>query len=185
MFKSLVLCLIAVILTGMSCAHAASCWMEALATVQSGSAVPQVSCGCSVPVSGTSIGISAFGLRTAGWSQVYAGPTWSPSGCCQLGISAGVEKAPGAWRTAGTCAVTTTLVNSFSVLEKGASGMWFRTAATTPVSRRVRLGILGQTSVGWGPYGEVVALPHTILWAAITTARGAMSGLVALQVISW
>lgn len=185
MFKSFMLCVIAVILTGASCVHAASWWLESQATVQSGSLTPQIDGGFSVPVSGTTIGLSVFGLRTTGWGEVYAGPTWSPSGHCQLGISAGIEQARGTWRTAGSLGVNEGPVNSFSILEKGASGTWFKTATTMSVSNHVRLGLLGQTSVGWGPYGEVVPRSHAMFWAAITIAQGATSGLVALQVTSW
>lgn len=185
MFKSLMLCTIAVILSGAPSAHAASCWLETQATMQSGSLTPQLDGGFSVPVSGTTFGLSVFGLRTTGWGQVYAGPTWSPSGHCQLGISAGIEQARGTWRTAGSLGVNEGPVNSFSVLEKGASGTWYKTTTTFAVSSRVHLGLLGQTSVGWGPYGEVVALPHTMFWGAMTVAQGTTSGLVALQVTSW
>lgn len=178
MFRMILVVLVALI-TFSSVSHA-GVWVEQQTVVRSGAFLPQWDGGFSLSGS-NGLGISGFALVKNGWSQFHVGPTWSPSTHCQLGIHAGVEQTPGMWRTAGTLWIGDNTASSFSVFEKGASGTWYKSVTTVPVSKNIRCGLFGQKYTGWGPTAELSFRSGTIWVAELLRSSSAPSMVVGIK----
>lgn len=119
------------------------------------------------------LGVSAFGLVTAGWAELYAGPTWAPAQWLELGLSAGFEQVGSKLGLRFGSSVWTEY-KSFSFLgltefnpqsfAGDDSGVWFDLTPKYKVSSWLTIGAKYRRPVGLGPMLEISPTTSTTIW---------------------
>ncbi len=119
------------------------------------------------------LGISAFGLVTAGWAEVYAGPTWAPAKWLELGLSAGFEQmgsklglrfGSSVWaeyKSFSFLGITEFNPKSFTGDD---SGVWFDLTPKYQLNSWLTIGMKYRRPVGLGPLLEISPTTSTTIW---------------------
>jgi len=130
-------------------------------------------------------GLYVFAQTSKGYSQVYAGPTYSPKPWIQFGTGVGVEQAKHPFRAGGFVWVGKGKVSNLLIVEKGATkgSGWYKDILNVQVADRVGVGVISQRFLGTGLYGQVKLSKHFLLWGAPTYdfASHKMKGTIGLR----
>jgi hypothetical protein len=105
--------------------------------------------------------LSAFGLTTDTWAEVYTGIEYSPVDWLVTGLSLGIETAPAFWRIAANIGIYTKHFVSTTCFEYGGSGYWYDIQAKSVFARDIiSLGVMARRFHGVGPRVDI-AIPKT------------------------
>jgi hypothetical protein len=142
---------------------------ELQTTTTSTGTVPQFALSLERPVT-KKVGVFFYGLKTKGYSEAYAGLTYSPKPWIELAAGLGAE-GPRHVRAGGYVWTRLTrdgkLTNLFIPECKG-SGFWYKNTTNFAVTKNVKVGVREQRFKGAGPEAEY-DIPHTPLrvWTTV------------------
>lgn len=113
-----------------------------------------------------------------GYRQAYAGPTWKPFDWLELGIGIGMEHVPDAGgesnstRTNAFFSVNWEKISLYGSFENGASsGPWRVLTAIYHISDTVGIGMMEESSLGFGPRVEYAIMKNVTIWGGILYDR--------------
>jgi len=120
----------------------------------------------------STIGWSAFFLASEGWSEGYAGPTWSPAKWMTVSASIGLQSAGSGSnpiRYASDVWVGNSLGSVYAVYERGAeaSDNWWKVKPMVNIGSSVKLGAFLEKGKDVAPVLEVsIAKTGVSVWGA-------------------
>ncbi len=156
-------------------------WVEERTYFSGGNATPRIDGLLTKPVKG-SLGSFVWFQVQQGYSQAYAGATYSPQPWVQLALGGGLEEDKHPARIGSYVWVGKGRVSGLAVFEDGGSGFWYKVETNCQVTAKLGLGTLTEAAKGTGPKLEL-ALPHTPfkLWFAPLWKSGSLTPLVGLR----
>ena len=107
-------------------------------------------------------GFSSTVIMTPHWSEIYAGPTYSPIPELTLSASIGLEQADNPLRIAGSVDLSLEKFSFSHISEFGGSGYWQKTTGSYNLADSLNIGVNWQTGLGVGPKVEYT-VPETNL----------------------
>lgn len=109
------------------------------------------------------VGGFVYAMVSDGWSEAYAGPTFSPTANSQVGLGLGFESGQKSARVGGYAWVGQGKASLLYLYEYSGSGPWHKLKASYQVSKRASVMILEKSSIGLGVGTEVKLDANTSL----------------------
>jgi len=106
---------------------------------------------------GSGFGAFAFLQDTRGWSQAYAGPTYSPCSEIQLGVGLGLESDTDEIRKGGFLWAGKGDFSFLGLYEEGGSGPWHKHWLMYNVDKKWSVGLVDRSF-----YGEGVVITRSL-----------------------
>jgi len=156
-------------------------WVEQRTYVSGGKAAPRIAGLLTRPVKG-SLGSFVWFQVQEGYSQAYAGATYSPKPWVQFALGGGMEEARHPARLGSYVWAGKGLVTGLAVFEQGGSGFWWKVETNYQVRSALGIGTLSEAYKGTGPKLEL-SVPHTRLklWVAPLWKHGSISPLIGVR----
>lgn len=156
-------------------------YVESETLISSTSATPQVNVYLQGPIASSKrFGWSAWSLTSKGWSEAYAGPTWTPASWISLSASIGLETDKKPMRLSASSWIGKGKFASLTIHETGGSGYWYKEVATYQATPKTNVGVYSQRFTGTGPYADR-KLGKFLVWGTILRYQGHTQALVGLR----
>ena len=124
------------------------------------------------------LGMFAYTTVSEGWSEAYAGPTFSPNANFQVGLGLGVESGQDSARWGGFAWAGHGKASATYLFEGGGSGPWHKLKAGYQVTSRANVQVLEKTSCGLGLGAEYKLDANTSLRVESFGNKGTTAGLM-------
>jgi len=124
------------------------------------------------------VGVFGYATVSEGWSEAYAGPTFSPNANFQVGLGLGVESGQDSARIGGFAWAGHGKASVTYLFEDGGSGPWHKLKAGYQVSSRANVQVLEKTSAGLGLGVEYKLEANTSLRVESFGNKGTTAGLM-------
>jgi hypothetical protein len=115
-------------------------------------------------------GLYSFGQTSKNYSQIYAGPTFSPKPWIQFGAGIGAEQAKHPLRGGAFVWMGKKKVSNLFITEHGASkgSGWYKNILNVQVTKRLGVGAIAQRFLGVGPYMQFKLSKRFMVWGGPT-----------------
>ncbi len=156
-------------------------WVEERTYVSGGAATPRIDGLLTQSIKGNLGSFEWFQVQQ-GYSQAYAGATYSPKPWLQFALGGGLEEAKSPARLGSYIWMGKGKLSGLFVFEDGGSGIWFKTEANYQVFSKLGVGMLSERFKGTGLKFEL-SVPHTRLkaWFAPLFQNGKADPVVGVR----
>lgn len=156
-------------------------WVEERTFLKDGVATPRVDGLFTKPLLGK-LGTFAWFQVEKGYSQTYAGATYSPKPWVQFALGAGLEEDKNPARLGGYVWMGDAKNSLLFVPEYGGSGFWWKMEANRKVSKVLGVGLITERHKGTGPRLEYkIPKTHFAIWGAPMFDRRGANALVGIR----
>ncbi|MDO8565782.1 MAG: hypothetical protein Q7S04_01170 [Candidatus Moranbacteria bacterium] len=144
-----------------------SFWIEPQVVYNKEKSLSRIDAGLSGNIA-ESIGYFAFGQALSnGYSQLYGGPNWKPLSWLEVGVGVGAESVKPSLRRSAYFLATEGKVSALGIYENGGSGRFRKLVATYQITESLKLGVMSETYLGFGPRVEYAVTKSISLWGAV------------------
>ena len=102
-----------------------------------------------------------------GYRQIYGGPSLKPTSWLELGVGIGQENVGNRNRRAAYFSADGERLSLSGYFENGASGSFHKVFLTYKATEFIKVGLMDQTSIGFGPKVTYNITKNTAVWGAV------------------
>ena len=142
-------------------------WAEPQIVYNKENSLSRIDAGLSGNIAET-IGYYAFGNALSnGYRQIYGGPNWKPLSWLEVGVGVGAESVKPSLRRSAYFLATGEKVSVLGIYENGGSGRFRKLVAIYQITEPLKLGVMSETYLGFGPRVEYAITKNISLWGAV------------------
>ncbi len=152
-------------------------WVEERTYISDGHATPRIDGLMTRPIKGR-LGSFVWFQTQKGYSQTYAGATYSPKPWVQFALGGGLEEAKNPARVGGYVWLGNAKTSILFVPEYGGSGFWWKLEVNRKVNKSIGVGLITDPLTGSGPRVEYqIPKIRLTFWLAPLTRANTLIGI--------